>query len=111
MAQESQDQESRSQESIKFFIAAVDKFDLPKIAGELKVGDKFELFPEPFNKFDPNAVLIIRYENETVVKLGYVPKKYSALVIGMLNQKELDCVISRIDKDASTYKMCEVIVR
>jgi len=102
----------------QFFIAGV-KFrpvqEIREVAKLMKVGDHLGLVPEPTNRFDPNAVKI-EYNTETAdgVKstfLGYVPKKFSSEVSGMLSiGAEVDCIVDEITPDASTWEMFKVTV-
>ncbi|MFA5398605.1 MAG: HIRAN domain-containing protein [Methanogenium sp.] len=102
-----------------FFIAGV-KFrlrnDIDKALRRLKVGDHLELYPEPTNKFDPNAIKI-GYDEEIsdgvqTIFLGYVPKKFTADLSADLEiGADLECVVEEVNVSAPTYEMFKVIIR
>jgi hypothetical protein len=115
----------KENESMKrqFFIAGVQfrpRAEISVAAKELKIGDKLLLVPEPTNKFDPNAVkIVLDYEesvNEDEEKhvslfLGYVPKKYSSEISGLLSiDAPLICTVKAVDGNKSTWEMFEVEV-
>ena len=84
---------------------------------EMKVGDKLLLKPEPTNRFDPNAVQII-FNKEVIHKdlkeifLGYVPKKFSSEVSGMLGiGAPVICTVDEVNPSAKTYEMIKVTVQ
>ncbi len=101
----------------QFFIAGV-KFrpaaEIHEAAKEMKVGDTLYLIPEPTNKFDPNAVMIKAkyksivhdFEVEKESFLGYVPKKFSSEVSGMLSiGAPVECKVVAVNLDKSTWEM------
>lgn len=92
-----------------------------EISQELEVfkGVNLSLEPEPENKFDPNAVKIL-YNSEDVkdggsfvpIFLGYIPKKYSSEVAGMLSiGAPVECIVDVVDPAAKTYEMFKVTVQ
>lgn len=101
----------------QFFIAGV-KFrpatEICAAAKELKVGDILKLYPEPTNKFDPNAIKIILKGDlgkREPLFLGYVPKKYSSEVSALLGIGEpVICVVDEVNPAAKTYEMFKVTV-
>jgi hypothetical protein len=99
----------------KFFIAGVQhRPGAADVIRELSEGDELVLVPEPDNKFDPNAVKIeLQIEGQDAKFLGYVPKKFSAEVAAALEvgKDELECVITKINKNGKTYEMCEVVIK
>jgi len=103
----------------QFFIAGVQFHDLPKVANAIKetfdnLGGYYNLMlvPEPTNKFDPNAVAIKCVENNTVVMLGYVPKKFSSEVSAMIEAGvELECLVTAITPSAKPWEMCSVVIK
>jgi len=99
----------------EFFIAGVQfrpKDEIRKAMKEIKVGELLMLEPEPSNKYDPNAVKIIFLQDITGYFIGYVPKKFSAEVAGLLEAGiELECVVKSIDPSAKPWEMCKVVVR
>ena len=92
--------------------------EIREAANELKVGDQLKLVPEPTNKFDPNAVKIIveqqfldRAVNCDRAFLGYVPKKFSSEVSGMLDIGiEIKCVVKEILPQGKTWEMLSVTI-
>jgi hypothetical protein len=101
----------------QFFIAGV-KFrpaaEIREAAKELKVGDFLTLVPEPDNKFDPNAVKLIhvsKVDEEEIYLLGYVPKKFSSEVSGLLSiGAPVECKVVSVNLDKSTWEMFEVAI-
>jgi hypothetical protein len=104
-----------------FFIAGV-KFrpqaEIREAAKEMKVGDTLTLEAEPTNKFDPNAVRILATVTNSSFKdasafafLGYVPKKFSSEVSGLLSiGAPVTCTVKTVDPNKSTWEMFEVEV-
>jgi hypothetical protein len=94
----------------QFFIAGVQfrpKGDIAAATNKLKAGDHLTLVPEPTNKFDPNAIQITTGE----LFLGYVPKKFSSEVSGLLGiGAEINCIIDEVNPEAKTYEMFKVTV-
>lgn len=95
-----------------FFIAGVKFRPIPEIhtaAKFMKVDDYLILRPEPTNKFDPNAVQIIFkgvFGEREPIFLGYVPKKYSSEVSGMLSiGAPVECKVVAVNLDKSTWEM------
>jgi len=82
----------------------------------IKEGNHLDLIPEPENKFDPNAVKI-EYNFETPdgiesIHLGYVPKKFSSEVAGLLSiGVDIECIVQVINPEASPWEMCRVTIR
>lgn len=101
----------------QFFIAGV-KFrpatEIQAAAKELKVGDALKLYPEPTNKFDPNAVKIYSIPappSDEAYFLGYVPKKFSSEVSGLLGiGAPVNCIVDEVNPSAKTYEMFKVTI-
>lgn len=97
-----------------FYIAGVQyrpKEDINKAMKIIKVGDELDLIPEPTNKFDPNAVQICYedLESPNFIHLGYVPKKFSAEVAGLLEIGiDLNCIVEEINPEKKPWEMCKV---
>jgi len=100
----------------QFFIAGVQfrpKGDISIAGAKMKVGDKLRLIPEPTNKFDPNAVMITLQieESQEEYFLGYVPKKFSSEVSGLLGiGAPVLCTVDEVNPSAKTYEMFKVTV-
>lgn len=102
-----------------FFIAGVQfrpHGDISIAGAKMNAGDLLQLIPEPTNKFDPNAVKIIFSQSTTegliTVFLGYVPKKYSSEVAGMVSiGTPVECIVEAVDPLAKTYEMFKVTVK
>ena len=101
-----------------FYVAGVQfrpKGDISIASAKLKEGDKLTLVPEPTNRFDPNAVqLFTDYHTEGIDNhfIGYVPKKYSSEVAGMLSiGAPVECIVDAVDPAAKTYEMFIVTVQ
>jgi hypothetical protein len=103
----------------QFYIAGVQfrpRQEIDYAAKELEVGATLLLLPEPTNKFDPNAVMIlgclVDTDREGVeVFLGYVPKKFSSEVSSMLGiGAPVTCTVDEVNPSAKTYEMFKVTV-
>ena len=99
-----------------FFIAGVQfrpQQEIAKAMKEIKVDDFLILAMESDNKYDPNAVRIeyeLEYEADSIF-LGYVPKKFSAEVTGLLEAGvELDCIVEVVNPLAKPWEMCKVLI-
>ncbi len=55
------------------------------------------LVPEPFNKFDPNAIgVMVASERGEIWHIGYIPKEIAAEISPYLDGENLDCKIAEI---------------
>lgn len=80
----------------EFFVAGVRYYDMcsnqicPKLIN-LQIGEKLELVLEPNNKFDLNAVVVCKNNDEM---LGYIPKYYSKEVFECIESgRRIDCSV------------------
>ena len=88
-----------------FYIAGVQFHEMKNVISDLSKGDELDLVPEPWNKYDPNAVAI----QACGTILGYVPKKFSSEVSAMLEVgKELTCVIAELKPQSKPWEQCKV---
>ena len=104
-----------------FYIAGVQfrpKNEIAEASKRLKQGAQLSLIPEPENKFDPNAIKIIYkdytedMQSSAELFLGYVPKKFSSEVAGMLSiGAPVECIVDEVDSSAKTYEMFKVTVQ
>ena len=91
-----------------FYIAGVQFHELKTVIDIIKEGDYLALIPDPTNKYDPNAVEI-KYDD---VFLGFVPKKFSSEVAAAFEiGKELNCVVTVLNKTAKPWEMAKVEIR
>jgi len=88
----------------KFYVAGVQFHELKTIAHEINNGDFLQLVLEPTNQYDPNAVQI-HFKD---VMLGFVPKKFSAMVSGYITIEPVTCMVVNIDMKRKTYEQLEV---
>lgn len=101
----------------EFFIAGVQfrpKDDIAKAMKEIKVETNLRMLPEPDNKYDPNAVMITLPVEELQEEffLGYVPKKYSSEVAGLLEAGiELTCKVVEVSPQAKPWEMFKVVIQ
>ena len=95
-----------------FYIAGVKFHQYKSVLNDISEGNNLVLFPEPENKFDPNAVQI-HFDNGGVSAfLGYVPKKFSSEVSGLLEiGKKLECVLTKFNRDAQPWEIFKVEIR
>ena len=90
-----------------FFIAGVQHHPgMKEVIKDLEVGNVLDLVPDPENKFDPNAVRI-EYKGNM---LGFVPKKFSSEVVGILDVAKVECLIQTLDPTAKPWEQCLVTV-
>ncbi len=90
-----------------FFIAGVQHHPgMKEVIKDLEVGNVLDLVPDPENKFDPNAVRI-EYKGNM---LGFVPKKFSSEVVGILDVAKVECLIKTLDPTAKPWEQCLVTV-
>lgn len=101
-----------------FYIAGVQfrpQTEIKAAAKEMKVGGLLKLYPEPSNKFDPNAVKIYSIPDppsDEAYFLGYVPKKFSSEVSALLSiGAPVECVIDEVNPEAKTYEMFKVTIK
>ena len=99
-----------------FYIAGVQfrpKEEIKKAMKEIKADFRLVLIPEPTNKFDPNAVKILYITDDLKdFFLGYVPKKFSAEVSGLLEAGiELYCIVKTVNPLGKPWEMCEVVIQ
>ena len=94
-----------------FYIAGVKFHQYKSILNDITEGDYLMLITEPENKFDPNAVQI-HFDNGGVAAfIGFVPKKFSSEVSGLLEiGKTLECILTKFNKSATTWEMFEVSI-
>ena len=102
-----------------FYIAGVQfrpKNEIAQAIKQMQVGDVLVLTLESTNSFDINAVKI-EYNKEVSdgvdnIFLGYVPKKYSSEVAGMLEiEAPITCTVDEVNPLAKTYEMIKVTVQ
>ena len=96
---------------MKFMIAGVKFHSYKSILSDIVEGDSLVLFPDPENKFDPNAVQIHFDNGGKAAFLGFVPKKFSSEVSGLLEiGKPLECILTKFAPSATTWEMfeCEI---
>ncbi len=90
-----------------FFIAGVQHHKMHTCLHLLSKGLDLKLWPEPDNKFDPNAIKI----EVGGAMLGYVPKKFSSELSAMLEIVDLTCTIVELNKEAKPWEMCKVEIK
>jgi hypothetical protein len=104
----------------QFFIAGVQfrpRQEIDAATKLMSVGDILMLSREPSNKFDPNAVkieFITEVADGSVIGtfLGYVPKKFSSEVSGMLSiDAPIVCIVDEVVPSGKTYEMIKVTVQ
>jgi len=102
-----------------FYIAGVQfrpAEEVRKAVSLMKEGNHLGMVPDPTNKYDPNAIKI-EYNIETAdgvesLFLGFVPKKFSAEVAGLLEAGiELACIVEAVNPSAKPWEMCKVTIK
>lgn len=70
---------------LSFHVAGVQHGDVTEVR-DIQSGMELVLRPEPDNEHDPDAILVLTKDG---IKLGYVPRKFTAAVHG-LNAKSIN---------------------
>ena len=91
-----------------FYIAGFTYYEGADVASTLQVGNRVELYAEPKNPFDPNAVAI--YFGKT--KLGYVPSASNNEIFNLLyfGHDVFEAKISQICLDANPERQVRVVL-
>ena len=87
-----------------FYVAGVKFHELHTVIKEVEPGEALLLVPEPDNKYDPNAIKILRDE----VMLGYVPAKLAASALAAMEVGPVMCIVGLVDVEASPWKQLYV---
>ncbi len=97
----------------EFFIAGVQHHESHKVINDLKVDLMLDLKPEPTNKYDPNAVQIIYFnEDLSIFMLGYTPARLSPEVSAFLETADLPaCIITELNLDKKPWERIKVVIR
>lgn len=96
-----------SRQMASFHIAGFQFWDGALAIGELKVGDRVDLVPEPSNPHDSDAVAI-RFHG---MKLGYVPREENAALARMLyfgHRDAFEAVVQQVSPDRSPWHQVRV---
>jgi len=94
-------------EEIKFYVAGVQHHQYKQCLQELSEIELLKMVPEPDNRYDPNAIKLMFGEYQ----IGYVPKKFSAVVSAALEISNVECEIVKFDPNARPWEMIEVVIR
>lgn len=101
MNEETKSPETKPTELLaSFFVAGVQFHELRNVASQIKDGMNLQLVAEPTNKYDSNAVRI-EFEN---TMLGYVPKKFSSMIAGIMTVEPVTCIVKTINMSKKTYE-------
>lgn len=101
-----------NKKTYKFYIAGAQYHSLESVIKKLEVGDNLQLVPEPSNEYDKNAVRIEYNDIDKNVMCGYVPMFFSNKISEKLKmEKQLECVIIELNKDADPWEMCKVEIK
>jgi hypothetical protein len=93
-------------ESTTFYVAGVKFHELHSVIKEVKPGEVLTLEQEPDNKYDPNAIKILRDE----VMLGYVPKKLCPSILASMEVGPVTCRILDVVPEESPWKQLLVSI-
>ena len=88
----------------EFYVAGVKFHELHKVIKEVKEGELLVLIPEPDNKYDPNAIRIVR----NGLMLGYVPAKLAASVQASMEVGTVTCIVTEIEPSAKPWQQLKV---
>ncbi len=102
-----------TQEPIRtFYIAGVQHHQMHTALKDITIGDNLLLTPEPTNKFDMNAVRIEYARHDKQTMLGYVPRKFSPEIAGLLEiDTRLECIVTEFVKENKPWEQCKVEIR
>ena len=89
---------------MNFYVAGVKFHKLNTCIKEIKVGDELTLTPEPYNKFDPNAIKIL-YNNTMI---GYVPAKLAAEVLASIETSYVRGIVEEVTPENKTWEQLKV---
>jgi len=97
----------------EFYIAGVRHHNIYKCIDDMGLGQFLNLVLEPTNKFDSNAVRIVKATDDEEVMIGYVPSKISAQVTAAITSEghKVICEIIELEKDEKPWKQCKVSIR
>ena len=95
-----------------FYIAGVQHHQMHMALKDITVGDNLLLIPEPTNKFDINAIRIEYARHDKQTMLGYVPRKFSPEIAGLLEiDTRLECVVTEFVKENKPWEQCKVEIK
>lgn len=90
-----------------FYVAGVKFHQLNSVIDEMEEGELLTLKPEPDNKYDSNAMKILR----DGVMLGYVPGKISSQVTYAFKQNEtLKCLVTKLRPENEPWNQLKVSI-
>ncbi len=103
--------------SREFYIAGVQFHEIDQCINDLEVGMELHLWPDPDNKYDPNAVEIRHVKKgdstyEPTVMIGFVPKKFAGEVAAAhsIDSNKLTCKITELTPSAKPWERIKVII-
>jgi hypothetical protein len=99
-------------DNYEFYVAGVKFHQLNSVIDELEEGYELIIEPEPDNKYDPNALMIL-YDSDIlqrVVCLGYVPGKLSAEVSAFVSSTKTKCTITHLDPGEKPWLQLRVSI-
>ncbi|HNH85306.1 MAG TPA: HIRAN domain-containing protein [Acidobacteriota bacterium] len=92
----------------EFFVAGFQFYEGVDLIEDIKVGDRFELIPEPENAYDSLAVRI-EYQG---VKIGYIPRRENKTLHLLLRQgAKLHAEAIYVAPEEMPWEMLELRVR
>ena len=92
----------------KFFVAGFQFYEGVDLIEDIKIGDRFELIPEPENAYDSLAVRI-EYQG---VKIGYIPRRENKTLHLLLRQgAKLHAEAIYVAPEEMPWEMLELRVR
>ena len=103
--------EKTMEEKFKFFVAGVKFHQAKECLSRLEEGMTLMMVPEPTNKYDANAVMLIAHIEDDEFMLGYAPMKISSAVSAFLEYAEGPiCVLTKVDPTSKTWTQLEVAI-
>ena len=99
------------EEKFKFFVAGVKFHQAKECLSRLEEGMTLMMVPEPTNKYDANAVMLIAQVEDEKFMLGYAPMKISSAVSAFLEYAEMPyCELVKVDPTSKTWTQLEVVI-
>lgn len=98
--------------NFEFFIAGVKFHRAKECIDKLTIGTELNMIPEPDNKYDSNAVMLIFDSEIETYMLGYVPAKISGQVSAFLETGDFPvCLITELNPEGKPWEWIKVVIK
>lgn len=96
----------------EFYIAGAKFHEAKECIDKLTVGTELNMIPEPDNKYDSNAVMLIFDSGTETYMLGYVPAKISGQVSAFLETGDFPiCLITELNPKKKPWELIKVVIK